>query len=125
MRWLEDGLLMGIGGTGYVVLECLWRGFSHPSMFVVGGLCFWLLSYVPEQWHWGMQMGASGLVIITMEFFSGCILNLWLGWNVWDYGVLWGNLWGQICVLYSMLWVGLSWPALWLNRQVRHGLKKI
>ena len=26
-------------GAAYVVFETLFRGYSHPSMFVVGGLC--------------------------------------------------------------------------------------
>ena len=32
-----------IGGTGYVLLELLWRGRSHISMFFTGGAAFLLL----------------------------------------------------------------------------------
>ena len=31
--------LWALLGTAYVALETLWRGYSHPSMFIVGGLC--------------------------------------------------------------------------------------
>ena len=38
--------LWGIGGWIYYTLEILFRGFSHWSMFVLGGICmmFFLLS---------------------------------------------------------------------------------
>ena len=31
--------LWALLGAAYVALETLWRGYSHPSMFIVGGLC--------------------------------------------------------------------------------------
>ena len=33
-------VLAVIGGAIYVGIEMLWRGHSHPSMFILGGLCF-------------------------------------------------------------------------------------
>ena len=38
------------------------------------------------------------------------VCNLALGWRVWDYSLLWGNLWGQICPLSSSLWFLLCIP---------------
>ena len=34
------------GGGLYCCLEVLWRGFSHPSMAVVGGLCIVAISFL-------------------------------------------------------------------------------
>mgnify|MGYP002274557567 FL=1 len=45
-----------------------------------------------------------------MELAFGVVCNLALGWRVWDYSLLWGNLWGQICPLYSSLWFLLCIP---------------
>ena len=39
----RECLLFLLGGGTYVGLEWLWRGFSHPSMFLLGGLCFRLI----------------------------------------------------------------------------------
>ena len=34
------------GAISYSLLEIIWRGFTHWSMFVLGGLCFLLVSQV-------------------------------------------------------------------------------
>ena len=36
-------LLFFIGGALYGLIEILWRGYTHPSMPVLGGLCFFWL----------------------------------------------------------------------------------
>ena len=40
--------LFCLGGGAYVVLEFLWRGWSHISMFFAGGLCFVLIGHLGE-----------------------------------------------------------------------------
>ena len=40
---LKEFLLFILGGSAYVALEWLWRGWSHISMFFAGGTCFLLL----------------------------------------------------------------------------------
>ena len=47
-------------------------------------------------------LGAS--FITGAEFLTGAVVNLWLGWNVWDYAGETGNLLGQICPLFSFYW---------------------
>ena len=32
-----------------------------------------------------LQAAAGAAVVLAVEFASGCILNLWLGLDVWDY----------------------------------------
>ena len=44
--------LWGIGGWIYYTLEILFRGFSHWSMFVLGGICMMFFSYQGQQVHW-------------------------------------------------------------------------
>ncbi|WP_353851693.1 hypothetical protein [Clostridium sp.] len=39
-----------------------------------------------------------------IEFTSGIILNVWLKLNIWDYSNTWGNLYGQICIPYAIIW---------------------
>lgn len=46
MRIWKDAVLGYIGGMIYVLLELLWRGWSHGSMFLVGGLCFVLIGSI-------------------------------------------------------------------------------
>ena len=107
----------------YFLFETLWRGYSHWTMFVLGGLCFVLVGGLNEFLPWEMslllQMLCGGLIITLGELLTGAIVNLWLGWNVWDYSALPGNLWGQICPQYSLLWVLLSGPIIILDDILR------
>ncbi|MCL2677869.1 MAG: hypothetical protein FWE85_02315 [Clostridiales bacterium] len=34
------------GGFIYYLIELAWRGHSHPSMFVVGGICLLILGNI-------------------------------------------------------------------------------
>lgn len=42
MRVIKPLVLFGIGGLIYVMIEVIWRGYSHWTMFLLGGLCFFL-----------------------------------------------------------------------------------
>ena len=101
-----------LGGTVYVFIELTWRGYSHWSMFLLGGICFIALGLINEVIPWEMPLTAQmfiGCVIITaLEFITGCIVNLWLGWDVWDYSELPCNLLGQISLKSSVGWYFLS-----------------
>ena len=50
------------------------------------------------------------------ELGAGLILNVWLKLDIWDYSRLPGNLWGQVCLKYALLWVVLAGTA---HRAVR------
>ena len=101
-----------LGGTVYVFIELMWRGYSHWSMFLLGGVCFIALGLINEVIPWEMPLTAQmfiGCAIITaLEFITGCIVNLWLGWDVWDYSELPCNLLGQISLKSSVGWYFLS-----------------
>lgn len=117
--------LLLIGGAAYYCIELLSRGFSHWTMFLVGGICFILIGIINEitpkiPLIW--QMFVSAIVITVIEFTSGCILNLWLGWNVWDYSDEFGNILGQICVKHSICWFLLSSIGIVLDDYIRYFL---
>lgn len=102
-----------IGGVMYGALETIFRGYTHPSMIVTGGICFDALYMLDKYSRLSVFVRAViGAVIITAaEFAAGCICNLWLGWDIWDYSHLHPNLWGQICLPFTVLWAFLSVPA--------------
>ena len=66
------------------------------------------------------QMLIGALVITTLEFTCGCIVNLWLGWHVWDYSNMPFNLLGQICLPFTAIWFFLSAVAVVLDDYIRH-----
>ena len=45
---IKDIILFVIFGLLYCGLEILWRGYTHPSMFVVGGICCLLVGLINE-----------------------------------------------------------------------------
>ncbi len=109
--------LFTIGGTGYYLMEILWRGYSHWTMFVLGGLCFYTLyiAYSHMDSHSIFTKALiGGLIITVMEFSAGCIVNLFLRWNVWSYSNAPLNLLGQICLPYTVLWILLCIPLSYL-----------
>ncbi len=121
------GLHMGLGvlgGATYTLIELLWRGRTHGSMFVVGGVCFELIGLVARRVRapLAVKCGLCALAITAVEFVSGCVVNLWLKLAVWDYSTLRFNLKGQVCLLYSAFWLVLSAAAMplygWVYRRL-------
>ena len=115
--------LLSAGGLLYILIELLWRGRSHWTMFFLGGVCFVALGLINEVLPWSMplwQQTLIGTAIITvLEFLTGCVVNLWLGWTVWDYSGLPGNILGQICPQYILLWLPVSLAGIVLDDWLR------
>lgn len=121
-------ILYIIGGTGYMLIEILWRGRTHWTMGLLGGLCFAIMGLINEIFTYNMYMLTqcviSAIVITIFEFITGCIVNLHFGLGVWDYSNMPFNLLGQICLLFSFLWVLLSAVGIYLDDYLRYKLFK-
>jgi uncharacterized membrane protein len=111
-----------IGALGYSLIELLWRGFTHWSMSLTGGVCFTAIYYMDSRCRNRplIQRGLMGSAVITgAEFLVGCVVNRLLHWDVWDYSQLRFNLLGQVCLRYSAYWFVLSMPLCWLSGKLR------
>ena len=100
-----------LGGCGYYLMEILYRGHSHWSMAVCGGICLLGIYFINHRFlrfHALFRAVLCALFITLVEFLAGCIVNLWLGLNVWSYTALPLNFMGQICFNFSILWFFLS-----------------
>lgn len=93
-------------------------------MFLLGGICFVSLGLINEVIPWEMplwQQVIFGACIVTgLEFLTGCIVNIWLGWNVWDYSELPGNIFGQICPQFFLLWLPVALIAIIMDDWLRY-----
>lgn len=101
-----------LGGLLYILVEILWRGYSHWTMVLLGGVCFVLcgiLDEVQHKPHIILQMLQGAIIITALEFITGCIVNLWFGWQVWDYGDLPFNILGQVCLYFFFTWFFLAY----------------
>lgn len=117
--------ILGItGGFIYSLIEVASRGYTHWSMFLLGGICFVFLGLLNEVFSWNtpllLQMLCGAVIITALEFITGCIVNLWLGWGVWDYSNEKFNLYGQICIKYSCYWFCLSLVGIILDDYLRY-----
>ena len=125
MRFLRGFALYCAGGMSYGLIETAWRGSTHISMFFVGGLCFLVIGMLDEFEYKPclmLQMPICAALITSVELCSGLFINMALGLNVWDYSQLPLNLLGQICLPFSVLWLALSLPAIYLDDTLRHFL---
>lgn len=115
-----------IGGVIYLIIELLWRGRTHWTMGVVGGLCFILLGMNQKLFTTNtpllLQAMIGTLFVTAVELLSGIILNIWLGLDIWDYSMLPFNILGQISLQYILLWLPLSLFAIIVYNWLRHWL---
>ena len=119
----NNSKLFLLGSAGYGTIEVLWRGYTHWTMLVTGGLCFLTIYHFNirnEKLALWKKCLFGSAAITSYEFVVGCIVNLWLKWDVWDYSSMLYNVKGQICPLYSALWFLLSAPLCGLTTAIRH-----
>ena len=109
----------------YSLLEIASRGFTHWTMTLTGGLILTILYEMHVRLTgtplW--QKCLIGSVIITsVEFTVGVIVNIILRWNVWDYSDMPFNVLGQICLPFAVLWFFLCIPAYYVCRTISRRL---
>lgn len=117
MKHMKLAVLFFLGGGAYVGLELLYRGRSHISMFFAGGLCFLLLGRLGESGFALPVRALLGAAIITVvELLTGLMVNR--DYAVWDYRHQPFNFWGQICPVFTLLWLPLSLAAMALYKRL-------
>lgn len=119
----ESAVLFCIGGIAYILIELLWRGYSHWSMFFLGGLCFLVLGLINENTSWEtpvfFEMLLGAFIITALEFVFGYVLNIRLRLDVWDYSDMPYNIMGQVCLPYMALWFVLSFFCIIIDDNLR------
>ena len=127
-KMLKYLILLLIGGFVYYAFELVLRGWSHWTMFLLGGICFVLIGEYNEHVEWDtplIKQGIVGACIVTaLEFIVGMIVNVYLGWGIWDYSNVPLNFMGQICLPFSIVWIAVSILAVVVDDWVRYFLFK-
>lgn len=120
----EYSFLLAFGGTVYYTLEVLFRGFSHWSMFVLGGICMMFFGWQGQMTGWKdplyIQILRCTLFVLCGEFITGIFVNKWMGWDVWDYSDQPFHLFGQICLPFAILFSGLCLIGIFCSGYLLH-----
>lgn len=121
---IKYAVLFFFGGLVYYLIEILWRGYSHWTMIILGGLCFVAVGLINNILPWNMVIELQALIgavlITSLEFIVGLIVNVNLGWDIWDYSNVPFNFLGQICLPFSLLWYMLSIIVIFTDDYIRY-----
>ena len=118
-------VLFSLGGGSYVAMELLFRGRSHGSMFLAGGSSLVLigkLNHMEPKLPFSLRAVAGAGIITMVELTAGLLFNR--DYRVWDYRDQPGNWLGQICPLFSALWIGAAALALLVHDPLERGIQK-
>ena len=110
-----------IGGVGYGLLELIWRGRTHWSMVLTGGVCLVAICAVNEKMkkrNIFLRAAVCAAAITAAEFAVGMVVNRLFDMDVWSYEEMFGNVLGQICPLYSFLWFLLCVPICFFAERI-------
>mgnify|MGYP003008381459 FL=1 len=118
----EYGIMFLLGCFIYSLLEIAARGYTHWTMTLLGGIVGMLLyrlhGTAPR--HTLLLQALAGAFIITaLDMVVGVLDNLVLQWHVWSYREMPWNVYGQICLPFSVLWFLVCIPALGICEVVR------
>lgn len=115
MKYAKYPLLFCTGGTAYMTLELIWRGWSHSSMFLAGGTCFLLLGKLSSVRLNSTVKAIMGAAVITgVELAAGLLINR--NYSVWDYRQMPLSFLGQICLPFSLLWIPVGFAGMQIYR---------
>lgn len=73
---------------------------------------------------WTQAVSCAALATVV-EFFAGLLLNVRLGLGIWDYSHLPGNILGQVCPQFFLIWWALCMAFIpifdWMRYAVEGG----
>lgn len=123
MKIWKKCFLFCLGGGLYASLELLWRGRTHGSMFLLGGGCFLMLGKLQRlSLPWPVRVLLGAAAVTAGELLTGLLVNR--SFAVWDYRKMPLNFLGQICLLYSLLWMPISLLGMCVYRGAEKKLPK-
>lgn len=108
----------------YSMIEIINRGYTHWTMALTGGLVMSILYAVNSIRTISLIRSCfiGAFIITAIEFAVGVLVNIVMGWNVWDYSTVPMNFLGQICLPFSAAWFLLCIPAYYLCMAIRRRL---
>lgn len=104
-----------IGAVGYPLLELAWRGRTHTSMALAGGLSTMLIHRIGKT-----RLSLPAKALLCGVGITGIEAGCGFIWNrrhqVWDYRHMPLNWQGQVCLPFSLVWCGLAAACLQVEK---------
>ena len=127
LKLMENTIIFFTGFFLYGLIEIAFRGYTHYSMALAGGVVLIILYYLNLKLNTRSLIlrGLLGSAVITaVEFVTGLLVNIKFSLGVWDYSHQPFNILGQICPAFSFCWAGLSVVAFYLSVYIFWKLNK-
>lgn len=124
-KFKEYFMCFAIGAVSYGLIEVAVRGYTHWTMALTGGTVMVLFNLINQTKNLNLitRCLLGAFVITSLEYSVGMIVNVALGWNVWDYSDRAFNVMGQICPFFTVWWFFISIPAFWICSYVEKRFK--
>lgn len=100
-------------GIIYCLVEIIWRGYTHVSMFILAGLLGVFCIDTPNNIYgydldYFLQVIISTILCTLGEGICGLIVNVWLKLSVWNYSNLFGTFFfGQCNIFFVFAWMAI------------------
>lgn len=120
--FVATSLSFSLGFFLYLAIETVYKRYfsssdTHWTMGLLAGLAFVFLLYLDRSALGFFQKALLGAVFITLgELAFGIYLNLYRRLAIWDYSRLPFHFLGQICPLFSLIWLLLCCFVIPINR---------
>ena len=100
-------LLFTFSGYIYVCLEFIFRGYSDITMMFASSICAIPMIILNNKFTYEidflLQLFLCAIFATLVEFIFGMLFNR--DYSIWDYRNMTLNLYGQICLPFSLLWM--------------------
>lgn len=107
-KTLSQIIIFLIGAIVYPCIELVYKnGNTHWTMALVGGIALLSIvdiNFILKKNNILLRVITATLIVTTIEFIAGMIINKLCGLRVWDYTNCDFNLYGQICLKFSFYW---------------------
>lgn len=123
MNFKDFLYVYSIGAIGYSFVEIVWRGYTHWTMGILGGICFTIMYLIDGKFSTSniyFRAFVSACCVTIAELVTGIIVNKYLHMHVWDYSQMKFNFLGQVSLVYSIFWFFLCIPCHLLCKILRH-----
>lgn len=116
--------LFWLGGSVYIEIELLYRGYTHWSMFLLAGFVFITVGWSNEHiftWHdkFFKQVFIATIWATLCEYICGWILRF-NGLQVWDYSDVPLNIDGIVCIPFMFAWAALMIVAIVVDDLIKY-----